>query len=144
MPLDPDGLEDDIEAIFAAPGSTSENAAAWAAAMESYASGILPASAAVSAAASTLEAALAAAFVVPLGAAPLMEAAFAAFAVTVGGGMAGFVPTPPPSPVGFATLAPELPETAAEGAAAWAPLIHSWLTTGTSTPSVGGSPVTWS
>lgn len=74
-----------------------------------------------------------------------MEAAFAAFAATVGSGMTGFVATPPPSPVGFATqFALPPPATHAEAGEAIASLVDTWLKTGTATPSGGGSPSPWS
>lgn len=63
-----------------------------------------------------------------------MESAFATFAVTVGGGMAGYAPTPPPSPVGFASqFGGPKPETAAAAASAIASLIDTWMKTGLST-----------
>ena len=63
-----------------------------------------------------------------------MESAFSTFAVTVGGGMAGFVPTPPPAPVGFASqFAGPKPATAAAASSAIASLIDTWMKTGLST-----------
>lgn len=63
-----------------------------------------------------------------------MESAFAAFAVTVGGGMAGYAPTPPPAPVGFAPqFAGAKPATASAAASAIASLIHAWMQTGIAT-----------
>lgn len=145
MALDDSGLESDLEDLFGDPPATiAACAAAWADAIEQYASGVVPASTTVTTAAATLETALVSAFGSSGGAAALMETAFATFAASVGGGMAGFVPTPPPDLVGFALLGAEQPETHADAAGDWAEAIHAWMTTGTATPSIGGSPVTWS
>lgn len=146
MPLDAPGLEADLEELFAEPPATvAECADAWAAAVGAYASGVVPASATVAAAQAALAGALLSAFQTPAAAAP-MEAAFTAFATTVGAGMApAFVATPPPSPVGIATLsAPPHPETHAAAANKYATAIDVWMKTGTATPSVGGAPVPWS
>ncbi len=134
MPLAPATLETQLGQLFAAPPPTSAACAqAWAAAVQAYAAAIVPASATVTAAAATLASALSAAFQTPA-AAPGMETAFAAFAATVGGGMAGYAPTPPPAPVGFATqFAGPFPATHADAASQVADLIHAWLTTGTGT-----------
>jgi hypothetical protein len=74
-----------------------------------------------------------------------MESAFLTFATTVGAGMTGYTPTPPPAPVGFAAhfSAPH-PESHAEAAASIAPLIDTWLRTGTATPLPSGTPIPWS
>jgi hypothetical protein len=126
------------------PATRAACAAAWADAAEAWASAIVPASSAVSAAAATLETALNAAFGSGTVAAD-METAFLAFATTVGGGMAGFVPTPPPAPVGFSALfALAHPATRQEGVDRFADAIDTWMRTGTATPSGGGSPVNWS
>jgi len=145
MPLLPAGLSSDLEGIAADPPATAaECAQAWADAMEAYAAGIIPASTTASAAAATLATALAGAF----GARPaaaLLETAFLAFATTVGGGMAGFTPTPPPAPVGFAVLfAGPNASTHAAGAAAMSGIIDTWMRTGTATPTGGGPAVAWS
>jgi hypothetical protein len=101
--------------------------------MQSYAVTIMPPSASVAAAVSTLSGALASAFAAPA-AAPGMESAFAAFATTVGGGMAGFAPIPPPAPVGFASqFAGPYPETHEAAGDQIGTLIHSWMSTGSST-----------
>lgn len=136
MPLSLSTLQDALESEFANPPSTSAQCAqAWADAMQSYASGIVPPSTSVSTAAGTLASALTAAFSSPA-AAPLMETAFAAFAATVGAGMAaaGFTGTPPPGPVGFAPqfLAAK-PPTHAAAAATYASLIDTWMKTGVAT-----------
>jgi hypothetical protein len=63
-----------------------------------------------------------------------MEIAFATFAVSVGLGMVGYTPVPPTAPVGFADqFAGPKPPTHADAGDEISTLIHSWLTTGTST-----------
>ncbi|MEQ9075558.1 MAG: hypothetical protein RLP09_17005 [Sandaracinaceae bacterium] len=145
MPLDLPVLTAELQAVAAEPPSTvAECAASWAAAAGDHALGVVPASSTVAVAASALEAALVTAFSAGA-AAPGMETAFASFAVTIGGGMAGFVPTPPAGPVGFATqFAGPKPATHAAAAGAVAALIDTWMRTGTATPSGGGAPVSWS
>lgn len=134
MPLDAPGLKSALAANAADPAEDAPGcAAAWADAMGAYASGIVPPSTTVSAARDALEAALTTAFLTPL-AAPGMEAAFAAFAATVGGGMAGYVPTPPAAPVGFAAgFAGPKPSTHPAAGEQYGQLIHDWMTTGSST-----------
>ena len=59
--------------------------------------------------------------------------------------MAGYTPTPPPGPVGFAArFAAASPATHAAAAAAMAGIIDTWMRTGSATPSGGGAPVAWS
>lgn len=134
MPLNAAGLKDALQNEFTSPPATSaECAQAWADAMSSYASGIIPPSATVSAAAATLAGALTTAFSSPA-AAPGMEAAFSAFAVSVGGGMVGFTPVPPSAPVGFALqFAGPKPLTHPDAAQAIASLIDGWMKTGSAT-----------
>lgn len=134
MPLNLAALQSALEQEFSDPPASSAGCAqAWADALQSYAAGIIPASTTVAAAATTLSSALAGAFTAP-DAAPGMESAFLAFAVAVGGGMVGFVPTPPPAPVGFASqFAGPKPATHADAAAAFASLIDTWMRTGLST-----------
>ena len=131
MPLNLPGLKSALQSEFASPPATSAACAqSWANAMQAYAVAIVPASTTVAAAAATLAGALATAFASPA-AAPGMETAFAAFAVTVGGGMVGFVPTPPPAPVGFASqFAGPKPATHADAADAIGDLIQAWMSTG--------------
>lgn len=148
MPLNAPGLQDDLESEFADPPATHpECAQAWADAVGSYASSVVPASTLVTAAKATLATALAAAFsgVDAASTAASMESAFTAFATTVGGGMApAFVAIPPPAPVGFAALfAPPFPVTHAAAAAGYASAIDTWMRTATATPSGGGAPVPW-
>jgi hypothetical protein len=63
-----------------------------------------------------------------------METAFAAFAVTVGGGMAGYAPTPPAVPVGFVSyFAGADAPTHAQAASDVAGLIDPWMKLGIAT-----------
>ena len=144
MALNRAALESGIAEVCTAPaGDAAGCAQQWADAMGEYASAIVPVSPAVAGAVATLAGSLAAAFSSPA-AAPGMESAFKAFAATVGAGMAGFVPTPPPSPVGFASLFGQPPPaTGAAAASSMANLIDAWMRTGTATPP-GGSPIPWS
>ncbi len=146
MPLSLSSLQSGLQSLFAAPPSDAAGCASgWSSAVQGWASGIVPPSSTVSTACGTLTGALTAAFLTPA-AAPLMEAAFAAFAVTVGGGMAGFAPTPPPAPVGFAAqFAGPKPPTHAAAASAIAGLIDSWMKTGIATlVAPPNTPVPWS
>lgn len=146
MPLVPSALSSGLQSVFASPPADAAGCAnGWANAVESWCAAIIPASAAVSGAVSTLDSALASAFSAP-DCAPALESAFAAFAVTVGGGMVGYAPTPPPGPVGFAPqFAGPKPATAADAASAIASLIDDWMKTGLSTlVAPPGTVVPWS
>lgn len=134
MPLNLAGLKQDLEDIFADPPATpAASGQAWGAAAAAYATAIVPASAGVAAAATALGNALGAAFALA-NAIPSMETAFATFATAVGAGMAGYTPTPPPAPVGFAAqFSGTKPTTHAAAADQIGDLIHDWLTTGSST-----------
>lgn len=155
MPLNPAGLQSDLGAFFADPhiilvddevdvtGSRAACAQEWADAMQAYATGIIPASSTVAAAAATLSGALSSAFALP-SAATAFDTAFLAFATTVGGGMAGFTPVPPPAPLGIATLLGTTQATHGAAAAAFATKIDTWMRTGTATPLPSGAPVNWS
>jgi len=134
MPLVLSSLSSGLQSVFASPPATAAACAnGWASAVQSWATGIVPPSAAVSGAVSTLQGALSSAFGSP-NCAPALESAFAAFAVTVGGGMVGYAPTPPPAPVGFASqFAGPKPATAAAAASAIASLVDAWAKTGLST-----------
>lgn len=155
MPLDVGGLQSDLASFFADPhvvlvgeeldvtASRAACAQEWASCMQSYAAAIVPASTTVAAAAATLSSALAGAFAAPSAATPV-DAAFLAFATTVGSGMAGFTPVPPPAPLGIASLLAVTRDTHAEAAAAFASHIDTWMRTGTATPLPSGSPVNWS
>lgn len=143
MPLNSGALQSGILSVCSAPSSSAAGCAdQWSQAMAAYATGIFPPSVTVGAARSALSGALAGAFASPA-AAPLMETAFAAFAATVGAGQAGFVPVPPPRPVGFAALLAAPQPTHAAAAAAMTTLIDAWMRSGSSTPAIGGSPVPW-
>lgn len=143
MPLSLAALQSGIQNVCASPAETAAGCAdQWAQAMGDYAEALVPASATVSAARATLASSLAAAFVTSF-AAPGMDSAFAAFAATVGAGQVGFVPVPPPRPVGFAALLATLQPTHNSAAAAVAGLIDSWMRSGSSTPVAGGPPVPW-
>jgi hypothetical protein len=134
MPLAPTTLSTALEQVFAHPGATHAACAeGWADAMEAYAVGIVPPSTTVVSASAALSSALASAFAQTSGASA-MESAFAAFGLSLGGGMAGYLATPPPGPVGFAGLfAGESPKTHPLAATQIGDAIHAWLTTGTST-----------
>lgn len=145
MPLDLSALEAALEEIAANPPATIAGcAAAWAAAMKDYATGIIPVSTTIDAAVEALESALATAFAASA-AAPGMETAFAAFATTVAAGMApAFTGTPPPNAVGFATqFAMPFPETHAAAAVAVAGIINTWMKSGTATSNPPGTTVNW-
>lgn len=130
MPLNLAALQSGIQSVAASPPPDVAGCAqAWADAVGSYAAGIVPASTAVSAAASTLASALAGAFSSGA-AAPGMEAGFAAFAASLGAGMVGYTPTPPPGPVGFALLFAGPRSSHAEAAAAVASAVDTWMRTG--------------
>lgn len=145
MTLAAAALQSALQSIAANPPATVAGCAtAWANAMQTYATPVVPPSTTVSAAAATLQSALVTAFSSPA-AAPGMEAAFTAFATTVGAGMApAFVATPPPGPVGFAAQFATFPATHALAAQQLRTLINVWMKTGTATPSGGGAPVNWS
>lgn len=145
MALNLAALEAGLESVASSPPATSALCAeAWADAIEAYALAIVPASTTVSLAAIALASDFLSAFTSG-NAAPVMELALAQFAITVGGGMAGFIATPPPGPVGFAAeFAPPFPATHAAAAASVGALIDTWVRTGTATPSGGGAPVNWS
>lgn len=134
-----------LESVAADPPATEALCAVdWADAVEAYAIGIVPPSTTVVAAAAVLSIALTAAFNLAA-AAPAMETGFATFALAVGGGMAGFVSTPPPGIVGFvAQFAGPKPTTHAAAATAVGGIIDIWMRTGSSVPTGGGPPIPWS
>lgn len=134
MPLNPSALSGGLASLFASPPPDAAACGnSWADAVQGWASGIVPPSTTVSAAVPALAGALISAFS-HADSASDMESAFASFAATVGGGMAGYVPTPPAGPVGFASLfgGPK-PATADAAANAIANLIDTWMRTGLST-----------
>lgn len=132
MPLDLPGLQSSLASLFASPPADIAGCAqGWADAVGAYASGIVPTSTTVEAAQAALAGALASAFAQP-SAIPALELAFAAFAASVGLGMAGYTPVPPPAPVGFAAqFSGPHPPTHAAAAQAIAGLIDTWMRTGT-------------
>ena len=146
MPLNPVGLESDLLAITG-PDSIAAAASDWADAVEAYASGVIPASTTVTAAAATLETALVSAFgsTVAATTAAAMEAAFLAFATTIALGMLpAWTGTPPPAPVGFSALLTTNKDTAAIFASDWASAIDAWTKTGTAIlVAPPNTPVTW-
>jgi len=145
MPLLPPTLASALADVAASPPATAaECAQAWADAVESYASAIVPPSTTSAAAGSALAGALVAAFAPP-DASAAMSAAFTAFAAALGLGMApAFVAVPPPTPIDFATqFANPKPSTHAAAGLALATLIDTWMRTGTATPASGGAPVNW-
>lgn len=134
MSLDPTALQDALLSLFSEPPPTApECAAAWADAARAHAAGVVPPSTTVESAATTLEGLLASAFATPAAAA-LVDAAFSAFALTLGLGMAPlYTATPPPAPLGVATLLAASQPTHAAAAAAFASLVDTWIRTGTAT-----------
>lgn len=144
--LDIETLKDEFAAFFgAAPATYDGCGRAWADAVGEYAKTVTPPSTTVAAAAEQLGTALGAAFAEPL-AITAMEAAFTAFGAAVGGGMTGYVATPPPGPVGFANaFAQPMPQTQAEAAERMSALVDTWMRTGTATLAVPPSTVVpWS
>lgn len=134
MPLARPTLQSGLESAFS-QGFTNYNAAgqAWADAVQAYASGIVPPSAQVAAAASALSGALATAFQAENAAGP-MEAAFAAFVATVGVGMApAYTATPPAGAIGFAAIFASTKNTHSQAADEIANAIDAWMKTGTAT-----------
>lgn len=115
-------------------------AAAWAAAVGAWATGIVPASPVVAAAQTALQATLATLFATQRATADDvtalaqdLEAAHLTFATAVGAGMAGFTPTPPTSAVNFADILTADPrETSQAAADAIADALDTWMRTGKS------------
>ena len=147
MTLNKATLKSDLEDIAKnPPATTALCAAAWADAVGAYVTDLTPppTPASITAATAALEAALLSAFGTSDAAAP-MDAAFTTLGAALGAGMLpAFTATPPPSPVGFATLfAPPFPTTHSAAAQAMADAIHAWLTTGTAVPAAGGAAVPW-
>ena len=145
MPLDVAALASGLEDVASnPPPGIAACAALWADAVEDWASEIVPLSTTVAVAREALETALVVAFSLPAAAAS-MEVAFLAFATTVGGGMAGYTPTPPPAPVGFATLFSVRRTSHADAAATVAGAIDTWMRTGIATlVAPPNTPVPWS
>lgn len=131
MPLNTAGLQSDLEALFSAPPATAaECAQAWSDAFSAYASGVVPASTTVAAAAAAMVAPLTSAFQSPAAAAAF-DGACTTFAAAVAAGMLpAFTGTPPPLPLGIASLLGATQPTHAAAAAAFAALIDAWMRTG--------------
>lgn len=147
MALNSPALQNGILAVCSAPANSSAGCAQqWADAVVDFAKIIVPAvvPGTVEAAGAAMVATMTGGFSVPGGGAAAMESAFAAFALAVGAGMVGFVPVPPPRPVGFAALAvPPAPVSHADAAARAATLIDTWMRSGSATPVSGGPPILW-
>jgi hypothetical protein len=148
MPLNKAGLKAGLQAVAEnPPGTIAGCAQKWAEAVGTFFAAIVPASVAVSAAQTALQAALTSAFAAPdpASVALQMDAAFLACATTIGGGMAPAftVAVPPVLPVGFAHLfAPPFPQTHAEAAEKIANAIHVWALTGTAAAPPAAA-ITW-
>ena len=143
MPMDPTTAKTTLGNLFATgAGDEATARAAWAQAMEDLCTDIVPASTTVAAAAATLETALTG-FNAPGAAQALFDTALLAFVITVGGGMAGFTPTPPIAPTGL-TYPEE--DDAQDAADAIIDTVHTWLQTGTAQAAGGPPPppVNWS
>lgn len=143
-------LEADLLAITGGD-SKAEAAGQWADAMESYATGVVPALAAgvMDAAKATLVTALTSAFANTSASATAtaMETAYLAFATTMAAGMApAFVGTPPPGLVGFLALMSVNKDTKAEFAEDWDAAIDAWMRTGLAQAAGGPPPppILWS
>lgn len=139
-------LRQGFAAFFGNAPATYEGCGrAWADAVGAYAASVTPPSTTVSAAAVQLGMALAGAFAQE-SALAAMESAFSAFGVSVGAGMAGYVPTPPPGAVGFAAaFAGPMPQTQGEAAQRMSGLIDTWMRTGTASLAVPpGTVIPWS
>jgi hypothetical protein len=150
MPLNAAALKSGIEAVARSPGATpADCAAAWAAAIVSYFSAVVPASTTVAATQATLTTALAGAFTQPTPGMVFnqMESALLAAALTIGGGMTGvgFAGVAPAGLVGFAQVfAAPYAETHAAAAQKIADAIDTWAKTGTATmTSPPATTVTW-
>lgn len=143
MALNTVALSQDLLDLFTSPPASAPLCAdAWAGAMASYAQLVIPPSTSVQAASLTLGGTLSSLFQVSPGLrtvevfANQLEAAFLIFATSVGGGMPGYVPTPPAGSIGFLNLLQTTQPTHASAAAAWSTAIDSWMRTGFSTLAV--------
>lgn len=127
------------------PADVAACALAWATAVDTYASAIIPASSSSAAAKTAFQTTM-------LGLAGanglvILTAAFTAYATALATGMAPtFIATPPPIPIDISSIIP-VGLAGADGhtiATLLATIIDTWFRTGTATPSGGGSPVLWS
>ena len=129
----------------AAPDTYEACGVAWANAIGTYAASITPPSTTVTAAQAALGSDLGSAFG-ETSAIAGMESALATFAASVGAGMAGYVATPPPAPVGFlVAFSDPPPSTHDEAADELASLIDTWMRTGLATLATPpGTVIPWS
>lgn len=134
MPLNPSALTSSPGLPGAAerdyPATYELAAHEWATAASAWAAGILPPSTTVAAASAALESSLATAFATAYPA-PLIDAAFATFAATIAVGMLPlYTATPPPAPLGIASLFTTQRSTRQAGVAAFAAKLDAWMRTG--------------
>lgn len=134
MPLNASGLQADLQSLFASPGDLIAVRNAWADAIRSYTTAIVPAvpAPAQDAARTALFAALSG-LNTPNQAVTVLSSGLTAYAGSLAAGMAP-PGTPPPLPLST-TLAPvaAVPYTShAAAASAWASVIDAWFRTGLS------------
>ena len=117
----------------------------WSDVVNTYASAVIPISTTSVAAKAAFIAALTPG-VAPGAFMPALASAFTAYALALAGGMAGagFVGTPPPSPIVLPPFPATTATTASAVAASWGTIIDTWFKTGTATPIIGGATITWS
>lgn len=145
MALNKAGLITSLTTLFSDPPTTLVDCADdWGDAVQSYASSIVPASTTVTAASTTLKTTLATTFQNNDSPSMLttLEANFLTWATTIGGGMAGFTPTPPPGSIGFSSLSDASSHSI--GATNFANKIDTWMKTGTAYTLPSGPLVNWS
>lgn len=147
MPLNLPSLESALEDLFAEPPLTAaECAAAWADALEGYATGVVPTSTTVASGNATLASSLEAAFGAEGGAAPGFDAALLAFATTIAAGMLPlYTGVPPAAPLGIATMLAASQPTHEAAAQAFAAHLDAWFRTGSATlVAPPNTPAVWS
>lgn len=138
-------MDDQVPSFEGFPSATNVGQK-WAAAVDAYASKVIPASIAAAIAKTAMAGAMAGASAPGAGTAAI-PAAFAAYAATLGGGMApAFVAVPPPAPL---SLDPAFAVGMSGGSASAVisqivTIVDTWFRTGTATPALGGPPVPWS
>lgn len=138
-PDDEDSVWFDADAVPPRAILTTPAAAAlWADAMADYAGDVTQGGSGAAFGRDALASSLATAFGLPAAAAA-MELAFTTFAGALATGMASSTPvsftaTPPPGPVGFATLFTSPTDSAEDAATAISDAIHTWMKTGSATP----------
>lgn len=143
MPANLPALENALATLFQTPGTEVECANAWGAAMNLYATAMVPPSATVLTASNALKTALVG-FGVPNQASSVIGPAFAAWAaaVAVGHGMTGYAPTPPGN-LDLSGVLGTYPATHAAAAQGIAAGIDAWFKTGSSTLLPSGPVVPW-